>query len=381
MESARDVYSKRRIIAVTKLQIVEWRNYKHMDWITIRRDDDKLYKFKEGDYKRLHLQDIEDMLLLLVQGKLTNLTIEERVESYQKKLNLTRPDTDGTLNDVRTALDDIMKRIRMKYLLQTYQKNVDKNRAGAMIQAIDKQLKNRRIMQSLEKFVVLRIILVILPEHLSDTQVFTMKMEILLEPTSNKLMWVSDVEPEAPEEAPQSLEQAPPSPNYVSGPEHPPSPDYVPGPKYPKYLVPPDDEVPIEDHPLPADASPTALSPGYVADSDPLKEDPADYPTDEGDDEEESSEDDDDEEEDEASKEDEEDEEHLASTDSTTLPAIDLVPSAEDTEAFETDESAPTPPPSLLSPISSLLPRIPSPPTHTSPTYAEALMGYKVAMV
>ncbi|GJX31677.1 hypothetical protein Tco_0241532 [Tanacetum coccineum] len=28
-ESARDVYSKRRIIAVTKLEIVEWQNYKH----------------------------------------------------------------------------------------------------------------------------------------------------------------------------------------------------------------------------------------------------------------------------------------------------------------------------------------------------------------
>nr|GEV25396.1 hypothetical protein [Tanacetum cinerariifolium] len=35
---------------------------------------------------------------------------------------------------------------------------------------------------------VLRIILVILPEHQSDTKVFTMKMEILLEPTSNKLL-------------------------------------------------------------------------------------------------------------------------------------------------------------------------------------------------
>ncbi|GKB71598.1 hypothetical protein Tco_0933010 [Tanacetum coccineum] len=42
------------------------------------------------------------------------------VESYQKKLNLTRPDTDGTLNNVRTALDDILKRIGMKYLPQTY---------------------------------------------------------------------------------------------------------------------------------------------------------------------------------------------------------------------------------------------------------------------
>nr|GEZ62482.1 hypothetical protein [Tanacetum cinerariifolium] len=64
-ESALDVYSKRRIIAVTKLKIVEWHDYKNLDWITVRRDDDKIYKFKEGDLKRLRLQDIEDMLLLL----------------------------------------------------------------------------------------------------------------------------------------------------------------------------------------------------------------------------------------------------------------------------------------------------------------------------
>ncbi|GJX95728.1 hypothetical protein Tco_0351526 [Tanacetum coccineum] len=181
-ESARDVYSKRRIIAVTKLEIVEWQNYKHLDWITVRRDDDKLYKFKEGDLKRLRIQDIKDMLLLLVQGKLTNLTVEERlafnvslrmftrsiviqrrvedlqlgVKSYQKKLNLTKPDTyrsdlkrrdaysaystprgfiyqnkdkknrlmridelhkfsDGTLDDVRIALNARLKGIQMQY--------------------------------------------------------------------------------------------------------------------------------------------------------------------------------------------------------------------------------------------------------------------------
>nr|GEZ77194.1 hypothetical protein [Tanacetum cinerariifolium] len=140
------------------------------------KDDDKLYKFKEGDFKRLRIQDIKDIVLLLVQGNLTNLTVEERfafnvslkrftrsiviqrrvedlqlgVKSYQKKLNLTKPDTyrfdlkrkeayttysnprgfiyqnkekqsrlmridelhkfsDGTLNDVRTALDDHLK--------------------------------------------------------------------------------------------------------------------------------------------------------------------------------------------------------------------------------------------------------------------------------
>nr|GEX17148.1 hypothetical protein [Tanacetum cinerariifolium] len=119
MESARDVYFKRRIITVTELKIVEWHNYRHLDWMTVHRDDDKLYKFKEGDFKRLRIQDIKDMLLLLVQGKLTNLMVKERfafnvslrmftrsiviqrrmedlqlgVESYQKKLNLTRPDT------------------------------------------------------------------------------------------------------------------------------------------------------------------------------------------------------------------------------------------------------------------------------------------------
>ncbi|GJR74136.1 hypothetical protein Tco_0086501 [Tanacetum coccineum] len=76
-ESARDVYSKRRIIAVTKLQIVKWHGYKHLDWITVRRDDNKLYTFKEGDFKWLRLQDIEDMLILLVQGKLTNLNVED----------------------------------------------------------------------------------------------------------------------------------------------------------------------------------------------------------------------------------------------------------------------------------------------------------------
>ncbi|GKE04866.1 hypothetical protein Tco_1396884 [Tanacetum coccineum] len=78
-ESAHDVYTNRRIIAVTKIELFKWHNYKHLDWIIVRRDDDKLHKFKECDFKRLRIQDIKDMLLLLVQGKLTNLTVEERI--------------------------------------------------------------------------------------------------------------------------------------------------------------------------------------------------------------------------------------------------------------------------------------------------------------
>ncbi|GJX41676.1 hypothetical protein Tco_0256666 [Tanacetum coccineum] len=125
---------------------------------------------------------------------------------------------------------------------------------------------------------------------------------------------------------------------------------------------------------------------GYVADSDPKEdseEDHADYPADGGDDNDEPSDDDDDDDdtrdEDEDPFEDEDDneeEEHLAPADSTAVPITDPVPSAEDTEALETDEAAPTPVPLpseaeverlLALPIPppfprTPLPQIPSPP-------------------
>nr|GEW20558.1 hypothetical protein [Tanacetum cinerariifolium] len=90
---------------------------------------------------------------------------------------------------------------------------------------------------------------------------------------------------------------------------------------------------PIEDQSLPADASPTALSPGYVVNSedekDP-KEDPAYYPADRGDnDDDESSNDDDDDDDVEKDEEDkEEEEEHLALADPFDVSTYDLVPSS-----------------------------------------------------
>ncbi|GJU35936.1 hypothetical protein Tco_1184290 [Tanacetum coccineum] len=94
--------------------------------VSSRKDDDKLYSFKEGDLKRLWLQDIEDMLILLVPGKLSNLKIEERLDfsNKDKKNRLMRLDelhkfSDGTLDDVQTALDDRLKGIRMEYLPKT----------------------------------------------------------------------------------------------------------------------------------------------------------------------------------------------------------------------------------------------------------------------
>ncbi|GKG05421.1 hypothetical protein Tco_0325507, partial [Tanacetum coccineum] len=117
--------------------------------------------------------------------------------------------------------------------------------------------------------------------------------------------------------------QAPTSPDYVSGPEYPPSPDFIPEPVYPEFM-PPEDESQI-------------LRRIWRR----MMMDPADYHADGGDD---------DDDEDESSDDDEDDdvdieEEHPALADSivVALPTIDQAPYAEETEPFETDESAATP--------------------------------------
>nr|GEY35904.1 putative reverse transcriptase domain-containing protein [Tanacetum cinerariifolium] len=208
----------------------------------------------------------------------------------------------------------------------------------------------------------------------------------------------------------------PSSPDYVPSPEHPPSPveiPYVPEPEYPEYLVPSAVEAPLEDHPLPADASPTAVSAGYVADSDPdedpkedLEDDHADYPVDEGDGDDTPSDDDDDDDdtddEDEEPFEDEEDdeeEEHLAPADSSVIPIMDPVPPAGDTKAVETDEARKTVKlkPPMLASIEACIARhaaLLSPPLRvpslplplpslltTSPTDTGAPLGYRAARI
>ncbi|GKF47381.1 hypothetical protein Tco_0137183, partial [Tanacetum coccineum] len=91
--------------------------YGHLEEIMMKRSDQQLYKFKEGDFVNLHLKDIEDLLLLTVQHKLFHLDgnvivafivalcmftrtlilkrrvedLQLGVESYQKKLNITKP--------------------------------------------------------------------------------------------------------------------------------------------------------------------------------------------------------------------------------------------------------------------------------------------------
>ncbi|GJV41184.1 hypothetical protein Tco_1419624 [Tanacetum coccineum] len=194
IQSRGDVYSTKRIMAVTHV--------------------------KEGDFLRLRINDIKDMLILVVHNRLTNLSgddvadftialrmftrslvIQKRVEdlqlgveSYQKQINVTKPDTtrpdlrkrhpytpykdpqgfiyvddykrnrlmrsdelykfsDGTLTRLLSSLEDITKNIDMEYLPKRRWSTLEKKRAHFMIKDINKLLKERRMMRSLEKFV------------------------------------------------------------------------------------------------------------------------------------------------------------------------------------------------------------------------------------
>ncbi|GKA61344.1 hypothetical protein Tco_0760751 [Tanacetum coccineum] len=110
------VFSPLKILSVVSVKDKKLHVYGYLEEIMVRRAY-QLYIFKEGDFVDLHLNDIEDMLLLLVQHKLfhldsyviidfmvalrmftRSLIIKERVEdvqlgveSYQKKLNITKP--------------------------------------------------------------------------------------------------------------------------------------------------------------------------------------------------------------------------------------------------------------------------------------------------
>nr|GEY30517.1 hypothetical protein [Tanacetum cinerariifolium] len=93
--------------------------YGYLKEIVVRRADNDFYKFKEGDFPCLRINNIDDMLLLVVQNRLTNLSgydvsdfaialrmftrsivIQKRVKdlqlavkSYQKMINVTKPKT------------------------------------------------------------------------------------------------------------------------------------------------------------------------------------------------------------------------------------------------------------------------------------------------
>nr|GEV94365.1 hypothetical protein [Tanacetum cinerariifolium] len=171
--------------------LVKKHKYGYLQEIIVIRADNEIYRFKEGDFPRLRINDIEDMLLLVVQNRLTNLSGDDvsdfaialrkftrSLVIYKKRdpytpyqdpqgfiyvndsgrnrlmhLDKLYKFSDDTLTRLQTSLGDITKYIRMEYQPKRRWSTLEKKRANIMIKAIDKQLKERRMMRSLEKFV------------------------------------------------------------------------------------------------------------------------------------------------------------------------------------------------------------------------------------
>ncbi|GJX28221.1 hypothetical protein Tco_0236300 [Tanacetum coccineum] len=102
----------------TSVSVKKLHGYGHLEEIVVKRADQQLYKFKEGDFMDLHLNNIDDMMLLfsIIQAIHLNVSdivdlllliyvhkkpqtyskrrvddLQLGVESYQKKLNITAP--------------------------------------------------------------------------------------------------------------------------------------------------------------------------------------------------------------------------------------------------------------------------------------------------
>ncbi|GJX91613.1 hypothetical protein Tco_0344939 [Tanacetum coccineum] len=88
-KSRHDVYSTMKILSVIRVKVNKQFGYGCLEKIVVRRADQQEYTFKEGDVLKLHLNDIEDMLLLRVKLKLFNLPGDDIV--HLKKLNVTKP--------------------------------------------------------------------------------------------------------------------------------------------------------------------------------------------------------------------------------------------------------------------------------------------------
>nr|GEW14620.1 hypothetical protein [Tanacetum cinerariifolium]GEW40464.1 hypothetical protein [Tanacetum cinerariifolium] len=164
---------------LTQVEVIRKHGYRYLREIEVQRADNDLYTFKEGDFSRLHINDIEDISIVIQkqvedqrhQARTTKLGIRKKdphtpyqdpqgficVDTLRRNM-LMRLDelykfSDGTLTRLRTSLDDITKNIHMEYLPKRRWCILEKKRANIMIKAIEKKLKETRIMRSLEKFV------------------------------------------------------------------------------------------------------------------------------------------------------------------------------------------------------------------------------------
>ncbi|GJZ30501.1 hypothetical protein Tco_0575548 [Tanacetum coccineum] len=197
-----------RILSVICIKTYERYGYNYLREIVLRRADYKEYKISEKDFKNLHPNDFEDLFLLHIQEKLNHLPKSDKVnlhtadvsdflfkEDYtivnkpraviykdrddnkkMMRINKVHKFSDGTLMRIRDKLDFMVNDFR----LFKFNKGIDtrkwteddKRRSEDFIEDTFPILLSFTHCGNKTILRVLRIILVILPEHPSETKVF-----------------------------------------------------------------------------------------------------------------------------------------------------------------------------------------------------------------
>nr|GEY16355.1 hypothetical protein [Tanacetum cinerariifolium] len=159
-----------RILSVVQIKVFSMYGYDYMKKIVLRRADLNEYVIAERDFKYLYPSDFEDLYLLDLQGHLNHLPPKDKkilttaVNQWTRQLvqmmmhfNEIHKFSDGTLQQINEALDYRIKEFRIKWInpgLNTRfwtRKDVDQSKA--LMFAIQRRLKTRRIFRNLESFV------------------------------------------------------------------------------------------------------------------------------------------------------------------------------------------------------------------------------------
>ncbi|GJY44047.1 hypothetical protein Tco_0432260 [Tanacetum coccineum] len=179
--SKQNVYSTKAILGVKSVSVKKLHGYGHLEEIMVKRSDQQLYKFKEGNFVDLHLNDIEDMILLAVQHKLFHLdgniivdftmALQPYTPSYDppgivyedlnKQKRVLRADElykflDGTLKSVRDEFYRKVLDFRLDYNTKMPKRKwtvVNRKRSSLMLELIDKQLREKEIIGNIERLV------------------------------------------------------------------------------------------------------------------------------------------------------------------------------------------------------------------------------------
>ncbi|GKD51292.1 hypothetical protein Tco_1280268 [Tanacetum coccineum] len=105
--------------------------YGYLEEIVVRRADNILYRFKEGDFPRLRMNDIEDMLILMLQDRLTNLSGDDvadfaiALRMFTRSLVIQKRVEDlqlGILTDSKEHVKMVMERqcVKVKEIQEEY---------------------------------------------------------------------------------------------------------------------------------------------------------------------------------------------------------------------------------------------------------------------